>query len=174
MFFPFPKRRRQRRFSSQTRRCPCPRWYWTYVRIRRWTSFLPVLRGTLCNSRASEYRYVLLSCLRHIGDFVNADGCIANCLLKQHPEPEKWSHIDEHSQQPFASTRSTCVQWDVFRWIRVVGKSVPASIFLRFDTRLLFLWNAALSMMMTCPFGKQLRSLFSNQSSNTDAFIVPL
>ena len=37
---------------------------------------------------------------------------IANCLLKQHQEPEKRSHIDEHSSQLFASTRSTCVQWD--------------------------------------------------------------
>ena len=35
---------------------------------------------------------------------------IANCLLKRHPEPEKRSHLDEHSQQPFASKRSTCAQ----------------------------------------------------------------
>ena len=35
---------------------------------------------------------------------------IVNCLLKQHPEPEKRSHKDEHSQQLFASKRSTCAQ----------------------------------------------------------------
>ena len=35
---------------------------------------------------------------------------IANCLLKQHPEPVKRNHIDEHSQQPFASKYSTCAQ----------------------------------------------------------------
>ena len=36
--------------------------------------------------------------------------CIANCLLKRHPEPEKRSHKDEHSQKLFASKRSTCAQ----------------------------------------------------------------
>ena len=54
---------------------------------------------------------------------------IANCLLKQHSESEKRNHIDEHSQQPFASTRSTCVQWDCIPVNTAAGKSVPASIF---------------------------------------------
>ena len=63
---------------------------------------------------------------------------IANCLLKQHQEPEKRSYKDEDSQQLFASKRSTCVQWDCIPTNTAAEKSVPASIFLRFDIRLLF------------------------------------
>ena len=53
---------------------------------------------------------------------------IANCLLKRHPEPVKRNHIDEYSQQPFASNHSTCAQWGIPA-TTVAGKSVPASIF---------------------------------------------
>ncbi len=55
---------------------------------------------------------------------------IANCLLKQYLEPEKRMHIDERSQQLFASTRSTCVQWGIPA-TTAAEKSVPASISLQ-------------------------------------------
>ena len=63
---------------------------------------------------------------------------IASCLLKIHLEPENRSHIDECSQHLFASKHSTCVQWDCIPANMAAGKSSSASIFLRFDTRLLF------------------------------------
>ena len=63
---------------------------------------------------------------------------IAKCLLKQHQEPEKRSYKDEDSQQPFASTRSTCVQWDCIPANTAAGKSVPASIFSQGSVKPLF------------------------------------
>ena len=47
---------------------------------------------------------------RKYKDAKAAYNAIANCLLKRHPEPVKRNHIDEHSQQLFASKRSTCAQ----------------------------------------------------------------
>ena len=60
------------------------------------------------------------------------DGYIANCLLKRHPEPVKRNHIDEYSQQPFASKRSNC---DCIQANTAAEKSISASIFLQCSIR---------------------------------------
>ena len=56
---------------------------------------------------------------------------IANCLLKAHSKSEKRSHIDERSQQLFASKRSAYAQKDCIPANTAAEKSRSASIFLR-------------------------------------------
>ena len=93
--------------------------------------------------------------------------CIANCLIKWHPEPVKRSHIDEHYHQLFASKRPTRAQQDCNT---TAEKSRYESISPQCSVKPIFMKQRIVHNDM--PPWQILYNLSSNHFSNTQALIV--